>query len=138
MKPAYAQEIDISQAASGLGDIGRLRIEQIIVGAIRVLVIGAAVAFFFWLILGGIKWITSGGDKAKMEEARNQITAALVGLVIVFSAWAIAQLVKTLFGVDFTNLVIPSLSGIGGPSQSSTSIPRECQTIYGGDPANCP
>ncbi|MDO8503752.1 MAG: hypothetical protein Q7S60_03605 [bacterium] len=115
--------IDISQAATGLGDIGRLRIDQIIVGLIRLLVIGAAVVFFIWLILGGIKWISSSGDKTKMEEARGQITAALVGLVIVFSAWAIAQLIKTLFGVDFTSLVIPSLRDIGNPSQPDNTVP---------------
>lgn len=114
MKPAYAQTIDISKGA--IGGIGTLKIEQIIVGLIRLLVVGAAVVFFIWLILGGIKWITSSGDKTKTEEARNQITAALVGLVIVFSAWAIAQLIKTLFGVDFFNLVIPSLQSTGGGS----------------------
>ncbi len=121
--------IDISQAATGLGDIGRLRIDQIVVGIIRLLVIGAAVVFFFWLILGGIKWITSSGDKTKTEEARNQITAALVGLVIVFSAWAIAQLIKTLFGFDFFNLVIPSLKDIGNPSSPGVTPTQPDNTV---------
>ncbi|MBI2590350.1 MAG: hypothetical protein HYW33_00510, partial [Candidatus Blackburnbacteria bacterium] len=58
------------------------------------------------LVLGGIKWITSGGDKNKTEEARQQITSALVGLVVVFSAWAIAQLIRILFDVDLFNLTI--------------------------------
>ncbi|MBI3385909.1 hypothetical protein HY031_02365, partial [Candidatus Gottesmanbacteria bacterium] len=46
-----------------------------------------------------IKWITSGGDKAGMEEARNKITHAIVGLIIVGAAWAIMTLVQNFLGV---------------------------------------
>lgn len=81
-----------------------LTIGTVVSVAIKVLVIVAAVLFFLWLVLGGIKWITSGGDKNKTEEARQQITAALVGLVVVFSAWAIARLIDILFGVDLFDL----------------------------------
>lgn len=108
--PAFAQEIiNLKRGAAGLGNLGELTIGGIISGIIRLLVIVAAVLFFLWLVLGGIKWITSGGDKAKTEEARQQITAALVGLVIVFSAWAIAQLINTLFKVDLFNLQIQEI-----------------------------
>jgi len=63
------------------------------------------------LVIGGIKWIASGGDKAQTESARNQITAALVGLVIVFAAWAILALIKVFFGIDIlTTLTIPSVT----------------------------
>lgn len=68
--------------------------------AISFILIVASIAFFFMLVLGGIKWITSGGDKGKTEAARNQITAGLVGLVIVFAAWAILTLVESFFGVN--------------------------------------
>ena len=55
------------------------------------------------LVWGGIQWIMSGGDKAKTEEARNRITAALVGLAIVASAWAIMKLVEYFFGLNIQN-----------------------------------
>ena len=45
--------------------------------------IAAALAAFFYLILGGFQWITSGGDKAGTEAAREKITAAFIGLAIV-------------------------------------------------------
>ena len=86
-----------------------LTIGTVVSVAIKVLVVIASVLFFLWLVLGGIKWITSGGDKNKTEEARQQITAALVGLVVVFSAWAIARLIDILFGVDLFNLNITSV-----------------------------
>lgn len=107
--PVYAQTINVGGGAQNLGNIGSLTLPGLISGILRLLVIVAAVAFFFMLVLGGIQWILSGGDKQKTEAARNQITAALVGLVVVFSAWAIAQLIKTLFGVDLFNLQITAI-----------------------------
>lgn len=85
-----------------------LTIGGIVSGLIRLILIVASLVFFFILVAGGIRWIASGGDKAQTETARNQITAALVGLVIVFAAWAIVQLIKTFFGVDiFTLELLP-------------------------------
>jgi hypothetical protein len=76
---------------------------------IEVLLIVASVVFFVMLLVGGIRWILSGGDKTNTQNARNQITAALVGLVIVFSAWLIASIIGTIFKVDIFNLTLPSL-----------------------------
>ena len=90
-------------------DLGQLTIPEIIAALIKGVVVIAAVIFFFILVIGGIKWIASGGDKAQTEAARNQITAALVGLVIVFAAWAIVALIKVFFGVDIFSLTIPSV-----------------------------
>ena len=44
---------------------------------------------FMYLIWGGIDWITSGGDKGKTEGARNKITAAVIGLIVLAAAYAI-------------------------------------------------
>jgi hypothetical protein len=43
--------------------------------------------------MGAISWITSGGDKGKIEDARNKITAAVIGILILASAWALFNLV---------------------------------------------
>ncbi len=105
-----ADEINLKpQTGSGFERLGGLKIENIVSGFVRLALVVAALAFFFILVIGGIRWILSGGDKANTEAARNQITAALVGLVIVFSAWAILQLIKTFFGVDIFELKLPSV-----------------------------
>jgi hypothetical protein len=88
--------------------LGDLTIGGIVSGFIRLILVVAALVFFFILVIGGIRWIASGGDKAQTETARNQITAALVGLVIVFAAWAIVQLINTFFGVDIFSLTLPT------------------------------
>jgi len=61
------------------------------------------------LIIGGIKWVTSGGDKEKTAGAQQTLTAALVGLVIVFASWAIIKLIETFFGIEILTLAIPSV-----------------------------
>jgi TRAP-type C4-dicarboxylate transport system permease small subunit len=90
-------------------NLGQMTVPAIISAAIKLVVVVAAVVFFFILVIGGIKWIASGGDKAKTESARAQITSALVGLVIVFAAWAIVALIKVFFNVDIFTLAIPQV-----------------------------
>ena len=65
-----------------------------------IFIVGALV-FFFMLVIGGIQWMLSGGDKAATESARGRITAALIGLVIIFAAWAIMKLIETFLGIKF-------------------------------------
>ena len=108
---AYLAAIELDK---NLGDAFQgatsLTIEGMVSGFIRLILVIAGLAFFFILVVGGIKWILSGGDKAHTEGARNQITAALVGLVIVFAAWAIVALIKVFFGgIDIFNLAIPTV-----------------------------
>lgn len=90
-------------------NLGNLTFPSLISGGIRLVVVIAAIIFFFILVIGGIRWIASGGDKTQTEAARNQITAALVGLVIVFAAWAILALIKVFFNVDIFSLTIPTV-----------------------------
>ncbi len=90
--------------------LGNITPRSLVSGAIRFILVVAAVLFFFMLVIGGVQWIVSGGDKAGSENARKKITSALVGLAIVFAAWAIAALIGTLFGVNIFNLAIPTLT----------------------------
>jgi hypothetical protein len=93
---AFAADITINQPATvKITEIGTL-----ISAVVGTLLIVAALITFVYLILGGIQWITSGGDKAAMEGARNKITHAIVGLVIVGSAWAIMALVQNFLGIS--------------------------------------
>jgi hypothetical protein len=89
-------EITINQPGNiKISDVG-----QLISALVGTLLILAGLLAFFFLILGGIQWITSGGDKAGMEAARNKITHAIVGLIIVGAAWAVMILVQNFLGVS--------------------------------------
>lgn len=102
-----AEEINIKPGGD-FAALGDLTVGGIVSGFVRLILVVAALVFFFILVIGGIRWIVSGGDKAQTETARNQITAALVGLVIVFAAWAIVQLINVFFGVNIFSLTLPS------------------------------
>lgn len=97
VEKVFAQaSLDIKQP----GTVKITEIGKLISAAVGTVIIIAALLAFLYLILGGIKWITSGGDKAGMEEARNKITHAIVGLIIVGASWAIMSLVQNFLGVQ--------------------------------------
>lgn len=45
------------------------------------------------ILLGGFKWMTAGGNEEKVGEAKKLIISGVIGLVIIMSAYAIAQFV---------------------------------------------
>ena len=81
-------------------NLAKITVTSLIGGAITLVFIVATLIFFFMLVTGGIKWMMAGGDKEKTADARGQLTSALIGLIVIFLAWAISALLKTLFGVD--------------------------------------
>ena len=60
-----------------------IQIFQVVVGLISV----------FMLIIGGLKYITSGGDSGSVGSAKNTILYAVIGLVVVGLAQVIVQFV---------------------------------------------
>lgn len=60
----------------------------------------AALAVFLYLIWGGIQWITSGGEKGKTEEARNKITSAVIGLIVLAASYALLMLLLRILGFE--------------------------------------
>jgi len=60
----------------------------------------AAILVFAFLVWGAIEWITSSGDKSKLEGARNKITNAVIGLIILAATTAVFMLVEEFLGID--------------------------------------
>ena len=42
-----------------------------------------------FIIYGGFMWLTAGGSEDRVEKAKQIITAAVIGLIIILLAWAI-------------------------------------------------
>lgn len=72
----------------GSGDI-RQTVAQIINAALGFLGIIAVVI----VLLGGFKYMVSGGSEEKTAEARKLIVSGIIGLAIILSAWAITSYV---------------------------------------------
>ncbi len=52
---------------------------------------GGIVAFVY-LLIGGFKYLTSSGDEEAVESAKNTITYAILGLLIIVTSWLILDL----------------------------------------------
>jgi hypothetical protein len=103
-----AEEINIRPSGQ-FGKLGDITIPALVAAVIKFALIIAALIAFAFLIIGGIKWILSGGDKDAMGKAQGSITSALVGLIVVFAAWAIIRLIEVFFGISILTLTIPTV-----------------------------
>lgn len=59
----------------------------------------AVVLVLIFLLWAAIRWITSGGDKQKLQSARSGIIYAIVGLVVVFFAFFLINILGYFFGI---------------------------------------
>jgi len=69
------------------------RINGIIATAIRIFQVVVGLISVIMIIMGGLKYITSGGDATAVGSAKNTILYALVGIVVVALAEIIVQFV---------------------------------------------
>lgn len=90
-------------------DAGTTAFGKVVSSLVGLLLILAFLLSLFYLLTGGVAWITSEGDKANLEKARNKITHAIMGLIIVAAAFAIFRLVGQFFGLDIGNIPFPTI-----------------------------
>jgi len=96
----------------------------------------ASLLVLLYLLWGGIEWITSAGDKGKLENARNRITNAILGITIIAITFAIYLIIRTFLGlpVSISGLTGGSTSGTsGGGSGTATKPPWSCKSY----PCDC-
>jgi hypothetical protein len=104
----------LNQTFSGIGS-GAEFLGALLSTIVTILLVGGAVFFFFQLLTGAVAWIGSGGDKTKLEEAKQKLANAGIGLVLLMSSWALIIFVENVFGVRILSFDVPSLVGVSGP-----------------------
>lgn len=67
----------------------------------------AGLWFFVQIILGGYSYITAAGDKDSVQKARQRIQQSVIGLVIVFAAFAISWIIEQVFGFSIVTFNVP-------------------------------
>ncbi len=103
---AYAQSIDLAPTDINPGRGFATDFGSLLNAVLSFVMVIAALLVFLYLIWGGIEWITSGGDKGQTEKARNKITAAVIGLIILAASYAILTLVLRFLGFQNLNDVL--------------------------------
>lgn len=95
----------IGEGLTGQGQAGATealqKISNVISSIIGIMTVAAGIWFIFQFLVGGFNWITSSGDKAKLQQARDRLTNAFIGLIVVVAGWAILSLAGQFFGIDF-------------------------------------
>ncbi len=69
-----------------------------IITAINFFVLFSAVIAVIMLIVAGYTFITSAGDADKVDKASKTLTAAIVGMVVVFVAKILVQYILSIVG----------------------------------------
>lgn len=73
---------------------------QFISTIVGLLTVIAAIWFIFVFLTGALAVLTSGGDKVKVETARNRILHGVIGLAVVVASIFIIELIGSLIGLD--------------------------------------
>lgn len=98
----------------------------------------AGIVAVFFIIWGGFKYIRSAGDPKQADGARQTITYAIIGLIIIFLSYFIISLIAQVTGVKciknfgFDNCVPAATSSISHEGQYG------CFANKDGDPAISP
>ncbi len=90
--------VDISKQYA-FGDLTTLGqgVDRLVVPAFSV----AAMAVVFYFIIGAFKYISSGGEKEKIAEARGMITHSIIGFVLLMALFLVIEfLFGKLFGTN--------------------------------------
>lgn len=103
-----AKQVDLGQIGGdgkGLGpftDVSNAiaKVATLISNLLAFFTILAGLWFIFQFVVGAYQWLSSGGDKAHLESARNRLAHAFIGLIIVVAAWAIIAVVGVFLGLD--------------------------------------
>ncbi len=70
---------------------------------ITTITVVGSLAFVIYFTMGGLKWITAGGDKAKVSEAQTSMTQAAIGLIAIVASFFIIGIVGAVLGLDILN-----------------------------------
>lgn len=96
--------VDIGGEVTKNNFFGFTCIGQLLSNGVSAAFIFSGIAFFAFLVWAGVDWLTSGGDKTKVESAQKRISSALIGLTIVASSYAVYMVVLDFFGINLDTL----------------------------------
>jgi hypothetical protein len=88
------------------GNVGKYTsISPLVSSMLKNSLVIAGIIFLCLLVFGGITFIASAGsgDTKKSGQAQSAITSAIIGFIIIFSAFFIIQIIQVLTGVQILN-----------------------------------
>jgi hypothetical protein len=86
-------EQNLDGGSCGTGGAAENSLNNLIANIVNILTIIVGIVAVIMIIIGGFKFITSGGDSGKITSARQTVTYAIVGLIIVALAQFIVRFI---------------------------------------------
>lgn len=80
-----------------------IHLELLFIYVLRAALGFGAIALFVMLLIGGFRFLTSGGDSKLAEGAQKTITYAIGGLVLILVSFILLILIRQITGVDVTS-----------------------------------
>lgn len=100
---------DCLQTVNGIPDVPTIQCLEIVFGNILYVAVGLAVlALFVMFLVGGFKYLTSGGDPKATTAAKQTLTYAVLGLGLMAIAYLIFRIIESFTGVNVTTFSIPT------------------------------
>ena len=75
-------------------------VSKVFRNAFIIMLIACVALALIFMTYAGIQWITSGGDKTKLQAARAKLTYAIIGLIVAFVAFFIVGIIGFFFKVN--------------------------------------
>lgn len=88
---AGAQDFGLNEA-EGWG-LGNVSLQDMIKGVVQIILGFLGIIAVLIILWGGFIWMTAAGDPDKVDKAKKMIYSGIIGLVIIFAAYAIASFV---------------------------------------------
>ncbi len=79
------------------------RLEEILSSIVSVFTIFAGIAFLLYFVVGAVTWATAGGRPETLDKAKNQMSTAIIGLVITVVGIAIFWILGEVTGLNILN-----------------------------------
>ena len=82
------------------------------------------------MLIGAIRYITSAGNASKAEDAKDQMTQAILGIIILLAAVLILRTINP----DLVNIgfVLPTIGGGTSTTQTNQHVSCQCYLASGG------
>lgn len=110
----------LSKTSGNSGAVGASVLGRYAAILIQTALVLGGLAVLAYMIIGAIGWISAGGDKGKVEAARNQIIQSIIGLAVLFSVTAVAAWVGPVFGMNLLRPAFVNQIGSSGTNASQS------------------
>jgi uncharacterized membrane protein len=93
-----AANVANSASVNGTGYNTSVSFDAMISNIITMVLSLIGVVFVIFLIYGGFLWMTASGNETKTDKSKQIIKESIIGLVVVFGAYAISYFVIKILG----------------------------------------